>query len=294
MNERARTGPHAVAEPADLQRARGVAPGEALVLYQLAPRRDSWTIAGGSWVLTLTVDRAHDRLLTPPARAEVAVPPVDRPARRLEAAAAERLHGSSEPAADLRRPERLIVPDGAPTCRSKCCVLRRARAANRQSVQIAVALGDGLLHYAPRARKRRRSVLVMALPRLPRPGPAPGHRGAWRERAPSLAAGPDRFPAPAPRALRRARLRRTSEVSSARRRAKGLAGDLGSFAILHPPRTPSPTRAGRSVRRSTWRPRARAGHLLQAREIVQLPLAGRSSSFGMPLGGRYGREGEGR
>jgi CHAT domain-containing protein/tetratricopeptide (TPR) repeat protein len=283
-------GDSTTAHPAaDLEGVRAaLGPGEVLVLYQLAPRRDLYgRFAGGSWVVTISAERARvDRLpelddLEPMIAAFLGLI-----ARRdgSEAAAARRLYdlllGAS--LADLTAPPaRLIfVPDGA--LFDLPFELLRASVGDREEplgvrAEIAVAPSAAAwLHWrAARAAAPERSALVLADPAIFSPPAAQLADLAAPEPAAALG------PLPGARAEGRhvaRRLRPTSEVLVGAAASEGALqrGDLGSFAILH--------LAAHAVADSL-RPQRSAVHLaaasaaedglLQAREIAQLPLGGR-------------------
>lgn len=289
--DRRERGDATVREVADLDRVRaGLRPGEALVVYQLAPGRDLYgRFAGGSWVVTVTAERVRVDRLPDPAEIEPKIALFLGLIERRdgsEATAARHLHDLllAAPLAGLPAPpDRLIlVPDGA-LFDLPFEVLRASMSGHDEPLgarfEIAIVpSATAWLHWrSARPPVPRRSALVLADPSLVA-GPG-AEEGSQAERV--TIAGENLAPLPGARreGLRLARrLRPTSEVlvGAAASEAALARDDLGAFAILH--------LAAHAVS-DPRRPRRSAVHLaaaseredglLQAREIARLPLAGR-------------------
>lgn len=289
--DRRERGDATVREVADLDRVRaGLRPGEALVVYQLAPGRDLYgRFAGGSWVLTVTADRVRVDRLPDPAEIEPKIALFLGLIERRdgsEATAARHLHDLllAAPLAGLPAPpDRLIlVPDGA--LFDLPFEVLRASAGDPEEphgarFEIAVVpSATAWLHWrSARAPAPRRSALVLADPALVvSPGTVEESQEPREENG-----GSNLAPLPGARreGLRLARrLRPTSEVlvGAAASEAALARDDLGAFAILHlaAHAVSDPRRPRRSAVHLATASEQEDG-LLQAREIARLPLAGR-------------------
>lgn len=263
-------------------------PGEALLLYQLAPWRDLYgRFAGGSWVLAVSAGGATLHRLPDRSEIEPLVPVFLGLVQRRdgsEAAAARRLFATlmAAPLAALpTSTERLvIVPDGALFSLPFDVLQPAAAGAPPVGARYELAVvpsATALLHWrnavpAPAAH----GALVLADPALP------GGAAAATARDGSLGDAVALGALPAARREGRALLRllgpTTELLEGADATERALArADLGSFAVLH--------LAAHAIADGVHPQRsavllaaadAREDGLLQGREIARLPLAGRT------------------
>lgn len=276
-------------EVATLDRARSaLAPGEALLIYQAAPARDLYgRFAGGSWVVTVTADGARVDRLDEGALLESRVALFQGLVARRDGSEADAARELFEwllarPLAALpRRPARLlVVPDG-PLFELPFEALRdpgeRSGGPLGAAVEIAVLPSvTAWLHArsAPAAPPLR-SALVLADPASA--AATPTHEAGGQPGA--LGAELGALPGARREGRRIARLLLpTSAVllgEAASERALARA-DLGSFAVLH--FAAHAVADARHPRRSAVYLAAAGPEqdgLLQAREIAELPIAGR-------------------
>jgi CHAT domain-containing protein/tetratricopeptide (TPR) repeat protein len=266
-------------------------PDEALLLYQLAPLRDLYgDPAGGSWLLGVTAGGTSVHRLPDPAAIEPLVPLflglVDRRDGSERAAAARLGELLLAPALDSLPPgtrRLIVVPDGA--LHTLPFELLRAggdAAGTPVGARFELAVvpsATALLHWrSANAAPPLRSALIIADPELAFEAP----------RGPELATEPPAVPtlaglAPLGGARREGRwlerrLRPSSELllGAAATESALARTDLGSFAILHIA-AHAVAESLQPQRSAVFLSPANAGEdgLLQAREIVRLPLAGR-------------------
>ena len=268
--------------------------GEALLLFQLAPRRDLYDeAAGGSWLLTVTASGVHARPLPDPAAIEPLVALFlglveRRDGSEREAAVRLRqllldpaLESAAEPVERL-----LIVPDGA-LFRLPFELLRTgpeqgsAPVGARYELAVEPSATALLRFRAGDWAPAQRSALILADPQLAYGAPDGIERSATTAGGaaiPSLAGL-----APLAGARREGRwvertLRPTSELFAGATATEGVLDriDLATFAVLHV--------AAHAVA-ETVQPQRSAiflateneddDGLLQAAEIARLPLGGR-------------------